>query len=589
MFDVSHRNTKSRFKAIALLLTGGAISYLAQKYRRSLISEEQLRSEKKLRASEERLRLALDGGQMGMWEWTIGSRYSRWNARKYELLGFPVGDGKVAAELFFKHLHPDDAPGFYRALQETQQSGSDFCQEFRFVRPDGEIRWLAEKARIYRDSQGKPFRMIGVTYDITGYKLTEEELHASMDELSVLMDTVPAVIFITHAPKGGPISCGRKARQLLRLPEGQKEFTLSKQELFRLTRNGRDLPPEEFPLSIAAKGREVRNYELTVLFNGGETLDLIGDAVPLFDNSGRVRGAVGAFVDITVLKNTQIELEKARTYLENRVEERTEQLRGTLEALQSDMEERTRTEEELREKDQLLVQQSRLAAMGEMINNIAHQWRQPLNSIALIVQELPIVYRKGEFSSEYLNEMVVKAKNHVFNMSKTIEDFKRFFEPNKEKVEFKVADAVAKTLDLVRDGFEILHIEVEVNDVGDPVIYGYSNEFSQVLINIFLNCRDAFLKQPEEKSRIIKVGIFPQSKKTVITITDNAGGIPENVIEKIFDPYFTTKGPDKGTGIGLFMGKTIIERHMHGSLTVQNTEDGAQFRIEVGNEVPAEE
>jgi PAS domain S-box-containing protein len=591
MFDFLNRNAKNRCKAATLLLVGGAISYAAGKLRRALIHEERRLSEKKLRRSEERLRLALDGGRMGMWEWTVGTLNSRWNDRKYQLLGFPVGDGKVSSELFFKNIHPEDAPGFNLALQETLESGCDFHQEFRFIRPDGETRWLVEKARVYPDSEGKPSRMIGVTYDITDHKLTEEELQASMNELSVLMDTVPAVILIAHDPGCGLISCGMKARQLLRLPEGQREFIPSPEQerikLFRLLRNGRDLTPEELPLRIAATGREVRNFELTVLFNDGASIDLMGDAVPLFDNSGRVRGAVGAFVDITVLKNTQIELEKARTDLGNRVEDRTEELRRTLAALQSEMEKRARTVEELREKDQLLVQQSRLAAMGEMINNIAHQWRQPLNSIALIVQELPVMYRKGEFSSEYLNEMVNKAKGHIFDMSKTVEDFKTFFEPNRERVAFKVADAVAKSLDLVRDGLEALHIKVEVNDAGDPVIFGYSNEFSQVLINILLNCRDAFLEQKKGKPRTIKIRIFTQGDKTVITIADNAGGIPENVIEKIFDPYFTTKGPGKGTGIGLFMGKTIIERHMHGRLTVHNTEDGVEFRIELVSEVPA--
>jgi PAS domain-containing protein len=299
-----------------------------------------------------------------------------------------------------------------RALQSTLQSGCDFSQEFRFVRPDGEIRWLAEKARIYHDLAGKPSRLIGITYDITAHKLTEQKLHASMDELSVLMDTVPAIILIAHDPNCRVISCGRKARQLLRLPEGQKEFMPFWErehfKIFRLMRNGRDLPPEELPLRVAALGHEVRNYELSVLFKDGATLELIGDAVPLFNNSGGVRGAIGAFVAVTMLKNSQTDLEKARIDLESRVEQRTDELRRSLEALQGEMQERARALEELREKDQLLIQQSRLAAMGEMINNIAHQWRQPLNSIALIIQELPVMYRKGAFSGEYLNAGVRK-------------------------------------------------------------------------------------------------------------------------------------------------------------------------------------
>jgi len=590
MLSVSKRNPHNRFKAVILMLVGGAVSYVAGKLRRTMIAKERQRSEEKLRESEQRLRLALEGGQMGVWEWTVGTDHSRWNDREYELLGFPVGDGNVSTELFFKNLHPDDAPAFNRALEETLESGSDFCREFRFVRPDGEVRWLTGKASLYRYANGKPSRMIGVTYDITDHKLMEKELHVRMDDLAVLMDTIPAITFIANDPQCHRISCGKKARQLLRLPEGQKEFISSPEQerpkTFRLMKDGKELAPEELPVRIAAKGREVRDFELTLLFNDRTPRDLIGDAVPLFDNSGRVRGAIGVFVDITELKKAQMELQNAHSELEKRVEERTAELRRTGEDLQRETEQRVRTMEELREKDQLLIQQSRLAAMGEMISNIAHQWRQPLNSIGLIVQELPVMYKKGEFSEEYLNYMVDKAKIHVFNMSKTIEDFKSFFEPNKEKVEFKVRNEVARTLALVRDGFETMHIEVEVDDVGDPVIYGYPNEFSQVLINIFLNSRDAFLERKEDKLRVIKVRIFYHSNKTVIAITDNAGGIPEDVIEKIFDPYFTTKAPDKGTGIGLYMAKNIIERHMNGRISVQNIGDGAEARIEIDSEAP---
>jgi PAS domain S-box-containing protein len=581
---------KSRFKAVVLLLAGGTISYIAEKLGRAMISEERRRSEKKLHESEQRLRLALEGGQMGMWEWVVGNNHSRWNEKKYELLGIPVGDGYGSTALFLDNIHPDDAPAFNLALKETLESGKDFCQEFRFVRPDGEVRWLTEKARLYRGIQGKPNRMIGVTYDITDRKMREAELHSSMNDMAALMDTVPAVIFIAHDPQCRRISCGNQARKLLRLSEGQKEITSSPEQerirVFRMMKDGKELAPEELPLRKAATGHEVRDFDLTVLFDDGTQRDLIGDAVPLFDNSGGVRGAIGAFVDITELNKTKIELEKAHSDLEKRVEERTAELRRTSETLQMETEERVRTMEELRKKDQLLLQQSRLAAMGDMINNIAHQWRQPLNSIALIVQELPIMYKKGEFNSEYLNSMVDKAKNHAFNMSKTIEDFKTFFEPNKEKIEFKVTDAVAKALDLVGDCFKSNQIKLEVNDVDDPVIYGYPNEFSQVLINIFLNSRDEFLERKSDKPRVVRVRIFRESNKTVISITDNAGGIPEDNIEKIFDPYFTTKGPDKGTGIGLYMAKNIIERHMNGRLTVNNVEDGAEFRVEVASDVP---
>ena len=293
------------------------------------------------------------------------------------------------------------------------------------------------------------------------------------------------------------------------------------------------------------------------------------------------------------LKQTEESLRKLNEELEVRVAERTKELEKSqvgLETqnveLQKETARRILAMEELREKELLLIQQSRLAAMGEMISNIAHQWRQPLNSIALIIQELPVMYRKGEFSEEYLKAMVDRAKNHVFNMSQTIEDFKNFFQPNKERVKFKARDMVDKALALVKDSFDTMHIKIVIDEMGDPVIDGYPNEFSQTLLNIFLNSRDAFLQRDEDKPRIIKVRIFSQNDKTVVAITDNAGGIPEVIIGKIFDPYFTTKGPEKGTGIGLFMTKTIIEKHMNGKISAQNRDDGTEVRIEVDSEAP---
>jgi signal transduction histidine kinase len=123
--------------------------------------------------------------------------------------------------------------------------------------------------------------------------------------------------------------------------------------------------------------------------------------------------------------------------------------------------------------------------------------------------------------------------------------------------------------------------DIEMEERAEIFINGYPNEYSQVLVNILLNCRDAFEGGPETVCRVIRVAVFAEADKSVVTITDNAGGIPEEIMDKIFDPYFTTKGPDKGTGIGLYMAKTIIEKNMGGKLTVHNTPKGAQFRIEV--------
>ncbi len=248
------------------------------------------------------------------------------------------------------------------------------------------------------------------------------------------------------------------------------------------------------------------------------------------------------------------------------------------EALRKETLERLRTLEELHEKNQLLAQQSRQAAMGEMINNIAHQWRQPLNTLGLLVQQAPTFYELGEVNKDFLDTNARKSMELIQHMSRTIDDFRNFFKPGKEKVLFKVQGEVAKTLSLMEGSLQQIDIEVEAKE--DPAIHGYPNEFGQVLLNILNNARDALTEREIAMPKVL-ITIGTEANRAVVTIADNAGGIPEEIIGRIFDPYFTTKGPQEGTGVGLFMSKAIIEKNMGGRLTVRNVEDGAEFKIEV--------
>jgi len=273
------------------------------------------------------------------------------------------------------------------------------------------------------------------------------------------------------------------------------------------------------------------------------------------------------------LMNTQKALRLLNQELEKRVMERTA-------ALTAETTERLRAVEELRNKDQLLMQQSRQAAMGEMIGNIAHQWRQPLNSVGLLVQDLSVCHEYGSFSQEYLDAAVDKIMQLIQHMSRTIDDFRNFFRPEKEKSAFQLCQVVSRTLSLVEGNFSARQIKVDVIAADDPVVTGYPNEYSQVLLNILSNAADALQERNTVKPHIV-VKVFTADDKAVVTVSDNAGGIGEDIIGRIFEPYYTTKEQGKGTGVGLYMAKNIIENNMNGSLTVRNTGMGAEFRIEV--------
>jgi C4-dicarboxylate-specific signal transduction histidine kinase len=249
-------------------------------------------------------------------------------------------------------------------------------------------------------------------------------------------------------------------------------------------------------------------------------------------------------------------------------------------ALYEETSERLKAVETLREKEQMLIQQSRQAAMGEMIGNIAHQWRQPLNTLGLFTQGLGFFYGTPKFDKEFLDNSIAKSMEIIQYMSKTIDDFRDYFKPEKEKADFYVIEAIKSTLSLLEGNFNSPKIAVDLVEHGNPVINGYQNEFAQVILNILNNARDAIIERDIADARVT-ITICSDGNSAVLTIADNAGGIPDEAINKVFDPYYTTKGPQVGTGIGLFMSKTIIEKNMGGRLTVRNTDTGAEFRIEV--------
>jgi PAS domain S-box-containing protein len=252
-----------------------------------------------------------------------------------------------------------------------------------------------------------------------------------------------------------------------------------------------------------------------------------------------------------------------------------------LEELNRSLEQRVKQAvDELRQKDRLLIHQSRQAAMGEMINNIAHQWRQPLNNIGLIIQNLQLQYEAGEMDSEQMAAEVGTAMDVIAYMSRTIDDFRNFFHQDKVRRTFSINEVVARSLDFLLPGLKSCGIDVECREEPDVTVTGYPSEYLQALLNILNNAKDVLLERRVARP-LISISIFRDSGRSVVTIQDNGGGIREDVLPRIFDPYFTTKEQGRGTGIGLYMSKAIIEKNINGRLTARNVDGGAEFRIEV--------
>lgn len=238
--------------------------------------------------------------------------------------------------------------------------------------------------------------------------------------------------------------------------------------------------------------------------------------------------------------------------------------------------------EQIRKQDELLLSQSKSAAMGEMISAIAHQWRQPLNTLSLYNITLE---SKEYLSKEDIKEFREKSNNVISQMSQTINDFRDFFKPNKNKEKFFVSKSLQKVLGMLEAQLKEKNILIKNSVDTELTLFNFKSEFEQVLINLLNNAKDAILKTiSQKKIGVIEIISFQSDTEIVLEILDNGGGIEMGIIDKIFEPYFTTKFESQGTGLGLYMSKMIIERNMGGKLIVSNNKHGASFKITFGVE-----
>jgi len=269
------------------------------------------------------------------------------------------------------------------------------------------------------------------------------------------------------------------------------------------------------------------------------------------------------------IQKNEKELKTINKNLENMVEKEIEhRLKVQKEAL-----------EEKQKSDELLIQQSKLAMLGEMIGNIAHQWRQPLMQLSAILMYLDAYNEKGKLTSDKLLSKVKDGNSIIDFMSKTIEDFRNYYKPEKQKEEFFIKDSIDSALFIVNSALKHSNIKVNTNYSSDDLsLVSYKNEFSQALLNIITNAKDILIQRNIE-SPCIDIEVKKENGEIKINILDNAGGIEEEIIDKVFDPYFTTKHQSQGTGIGLYMTKMIIENNMNGTIKVKNKELGAVFSI----------
>ncbi len=277
------------------------------------------------------------------------------------------------------------------------------------------------------------------------------------------------------------------------------------------------------------------------------------------DKKDATKGSIWVAIDISDRKRMENELLTVNKMLEQMVESETKK---RIEA------------------EHMAMQQSKMALMGEMIGAIAHQWRQPLNALGIAVQDIKQAHKYGELDGEYLAAAVKTSMERIQYMSKTIDDFRNFFLPNKSKREFFIEDAIKAAANIVCAQLDDHKIELLYDADKQTPFTGYQSELQQVLLNLISNSKDAI---EANKPAVRKIEIITDRNETGVTIAveDSGGGIPQEIMDRIFEPYYTTKEQGKGTGIGLYMSKQIVERHMDGELKCENSEYGARFTIKL--------
>jgi signal transduction histidine kinase len=232
---------------------------------------------------------------------------------------------------------------------------------------------------------------------------------------------------------------------------------------------------------------------------------------------------------------------------------------------------------EAKKKDRALLHQSRLAQMGEMLSMIAHQWRQPLCEISGIFMEMETASKFKKADNEFIAKNAKDGYNLISYMSKTIDDFRDFFKPAKTKEEFSLIKACKEAIVIAEASLKSKDIKLLLHVKDDVKVFGYSSEFAQVILNLILNARDILVERGIKDAKI-DISILKKEKEIILSVSDNGGGIEEGIINRVFEPYFSTK-KSSGTGLGLYMSKMIIEENMGGKLSVKNGNDGAVFEV----------
>lgn len=491
---------------------------------------------------KERYELAIIASNDGLWDIDLKTKHIYFSKKWLDMFEYKDGDINTLDE-WFSLIHKDDVSTVRQKLETHLRKESEhFICEYRIKDKKNRYKWIFVRGKAFYDKNHK--RMLMMSMDIEQRKKLTKELKY----VDLLVEYGRIVIFKWKNDEN--LTVEYLSKSISSYGYIVEDFESQRVKYFDFVYE-EDIEDLKKDLLVAMKNDDKSFTKIhRVKDKNGEIRWVFNRTIFLEDDFGNVTHLYGYINDITQMKLTEEELkQKVQEEVEKNIE-----------------------------KDRILVHQSKLAAMGEMLGNIAHQWRQPLNNINLLIHFIRDSY--GTLTKEQIDDIVKDSKLQIDYMSQTIDDFRNFYQPNKDKTRFDIKEAIIECSKIVETQFEKNRISLEIK--GDSVeVFNYRNEFEQVILNILNNANDAAKVKKEQTSFSpwVYISIKQKENRVYMQLSNNCGEIPEKIIDRIFEPYFTTKFENQGTGIGLYMAKTIIEKNMKGEISVNNIKEGVLFTI----------
>ena len=493
------------------------------------ITQEKQASDK-LAKSEERWLLALEGAKHGVWDWNLKENTVFFSKQWSKMLGYDDNQIENSFDAWLELLHPQDVERAMDMIKAYLEGSINTYQiAFRMLTNEKTYKWIMSQGAIWeRDNDGKPLRMVGTHSDITELK----EAQAKEKRLLDLIEASSNEIYVFE----------KKSLRFTYVNQGGiNNLQYTPNELY--TKHPYDIKPEFTEERFRTYIQPLLNN--TVKEQHFETLHQRKDGTTY---------PVQIHLQLLMTKLTQEFL-----------------------AVVIDISQQKEMDKKIKEQEEMMLVQSRHAAMGEMISMIAHQWRQPISIVGMLANTMMHTLNPNKIDAQSMKEDLQTISEQIHYMSKTIDDFRNFFQKSNAIEEVNLHYLLIEAKSILGAVFQRHNITLTIDCPISITLHTYSRELVQVFVNILSNAKDALVKVSDERNIIIHV--VENDKDVDISIFNNGQPIEESIKNKIFEPYFTTKGNLGGTGLGLYMVKSILDKHMNGKITVENRIDGVAFNI----------